>query len=93
MGKKIVTEVSSDNGSFGVYIEDTNKNYTLLMNGFSNTIECERWMKKNVQKFKDHSSKNFAIMSLKKNFSLRVEVKQTVHIELPKTEKVEETNE
>lgn len=92
MGKKIAN-ASSGNDCFGIYIEGTDKNYTCLKDGFKNAIECERWMKRNIQKFNDHATKNFAIMALKKTFSLRVEVKQTVYIEAPKSGKVEETNE
>lgn len=87
---------TKNKGSFGIYFIQTEGRFELIQDGFNNALECERWIKKNVSDLceKEYSNTgDYAILSLKKKFSLKVETKKTVYIQPPRNQEGSGTDE
>ena len=68
-----------ESGVFGVYA-DNGGQFVPVKEGFKNAIECQRWIKKNVDKLPG-STESYVIFALKKRFNIRTAVKTTVYLD------------
>lgn len=74
-------EHESKKGSYGIYIKADVDTYKLHKGGFSNTLECKRWIKKHLDESICKEGKTLSIMSKRKEFIPDLKVKKTVLLE------------
>jgi len=65
--------------SYGVYKID-GKSFTLKKGGFANSYECEKWVRQQAKTEGAGLEGDFAIMSCRRQFSLKTQTKVTVKL-------------